>query len=180
MSARPIWVPPDQSGAARETAESASAAAASASAAEESAISAALKVRHFTATDIPNKQTLNGQLNVKDTLGISTVISLNQSGDISTSNSISVNPTGSSDVFTATSDGNLTTTGRVSLDNGRIITGKTPLTNINTINIGTNLVDGANIVTIGNGLTQVVIQGTLVYASGNNFFNVSQFINQFS
>ena len=164
-------------------ATSAGAAAASAASAEESATSAISKVRHFTASDLPAKETLNGELVIKDTAGISSVISLNQSGDISTSNSISVIPTGSNkNAFIATSDGNLLTTGRISLDKGKIITTSTTTSIISdTINIGGTSNPSTINIGVGVGL-DVTTNNTInignVASTINLYGNVNGFIKQ--
>ena len=169
-------------GSAVSAATSATASAGSAAAAEESASLSASKVRHFTASDLPNKETLNGQLIIKDSLGISTVISLNQSGDISAKNSIAINPSGSSNVFLASSDGSLTTTGRVSLDNGRITT-TTTNTNIvsDTINIGGSSTPSTINIGVGTALettTNNTINIGNAASTINLYGNVNGFIKQ--
>ena len=169
---------------------SAAAAGGSAAAAEVSATAAAVSAqeaqdatyasaRHFVAADLPNSETCNGSFYVKDTFGISTVTSINQSGAISTAGSISVNPSGSSSVFTASTAGDVTcnslSTSTISSATNLNVTFSQPLTGGSVINIGRNSVGLAtNVINIGGMLDQVYING-LPYSPFNiNTGSVSQ------
>ena len=117
-------------------------------------------------------ETCNAVLNVKDTLGISTLSSIDQAGNISTSNSLSVNPTGSSNVFLADKFGNVTTSGNL------IVNGTSTNINSSVINIGT--VGNGNIITLGNSneTSSIYIYGSFYNPTGNSI-TMDSFINQF-
>ena len=176
---------------ATAAATSATGAAESAAAAEEAAASQNTYARHFLASDAPNTETCNAILRIKDNENISTVTYLDRSGNISTTNSISLNTAGDGILANSSTsiDKDKINTNNVNISNNLSVRNINPYIDpygfslVRDINIGTSYTGiNVNRINVGNAFAVINLVGA-IFVNGQELSNPIthgyQFVNQF-